>query len=58
MNNSSATMNTFGGNTINIAVQLDSVSPDYDVDRMVDAVKEKLYDSGSYRNVNSISFLR
>ena len=49
---------TFGSNYINLSVNLDSVSPDYDVDRMVDLLKDKLYDSGSYRNINSLSFLR
>ena len=50
--------NTFGSTYIDVAVNLDSVSPDYDVDRMVDLLKDKLYDAGSYRNVNSLSFIR
>ena len=50
--------NTFGSTYFNFSVNLDSVSPDYDVDRMVTLVKEKLYDSGTYRNINSLSFLR
>ena len=59
MNSSAgAATTTFGGTTINLAVNLDSVNPDYEVDRMVDLLKDKLYDSGSYRNVNSLSFLR
>jgi len=53
-----STTNTFGSNYINVSVNLESVSPDYDVDRMVTLVKDKLYDSGTYRNVNSLSFLR
>ena len=55
---STNTSNTFGATYINFSVNLESVSPDYDVDRMVDLVKDKLYDAGSYRNVNSLSFLR
>lgn len=59
MNNTSPTaQNTFGATYVNLSVNLESVSPDYDVDRMVDLVKDKLYDVGSYRNVNSLSFLR
>ena len=46
------------GSTFNFSINLDSVSPDYDVDRMVSLVKEKLYDSGSYRNNNVLSFIR
>ena len=52
------TSNTFGSTYVNLSVNLESVSPDYDVDRMVDLVKDKLYDSGSYRNNNVLSFLR
>ena len=55
---STTTSNTFGATYVNLSVNLESVSPDYDVDRMVDLVKDKLYDAGSYRNVNSLSFLR
>lgn len=55
---STTTQNTFGATYVNLSVNLESVSPDYDVDRMVDLVKDRLYDAGSYRNVNSLSFLR
>jgi hypothetical protein len=53
-----AQTNTFGGTYITMPVTLESVSPDYDVDRMVGLLKDKLYDAGSYRNVNSLSFIR
>ena len=53
-----AQTNTFGSTYVNLSVNLDSVSPDYDVDRMVDLLKDKLYDAGSYRNINSLSFIR
>ena len=55
---SNNTSNTFGATYVNFSVNLESVSPDYDVDRMVDLVKDKLYDSATYRNNNVLSFLR
>ena len=58
MGNGGATSNTFGGSIFNVAVNVDSISSDYDVDRMVDRIKEKLYDDASYRNVNTLSFMR
>lgn len=54
----STTSNTFGSTYVNLSVNLESVSPDYDVDRMVSLVKDKLYDSSMYRNNNVLSFLR
>ena len=56
--NANTQNNTFGSTYVNLSVNLDSVNPDYDVDRMVDLLKDKLYDAGSYRNVNSLSFIR
>ena len=59
MNGTSTTIsNAFGATYVNFSVNLESVSPDYDVDRMVDLVKDKLYDSATYRNNNVLSFLR
>lgn len=55
---STTTSNAFGATYVNFSVNLESVSPDYDVDRMVDLVKDKLYDSATYRNNNVLSFLR
>ena len=57
-NSSSGVNNTFGATTFNLSVNVDKIASDYDVDHMCDLIKEKLYDSGSYRNVNSLSFLR
>lgn len=57
-NTTGAQANTFGSTYVNLSVNLDSVSPEYDVDRMVDILKDRLYDAGSYRNVNSLSFIR
>lgn len=50
--------NAFGATYVNFSVNLESVSPDYDVDRMVGLVKDKLCDSATYRNNNVLSFLR
>lgn len=55
---STTTSNAFGATYVNFSVNLESVSPDYDVDRMIDLVKDKLYDSATYRNNNVLSFLR
>lgn len=49
---------SFGSNYFNVSVNVDQISSDYDVDRMVDRIKDKLYDDASYRNVNTLSFLR
>jgi len=49
---------TFGASTINLAINVDKIDSDYSVDRMVDRVKEKLFESGSYRNNNVLNFLR
>ena len=57
-NSSSGVNNTFGATTFNLSVNVDKIASDYDVDHMCDLIKEKLYDSGSYRNVNSLSFIR
>ena len=57
-NSSSDVNNTFGATTFNLSVNIDKIASDYDVDHMCDLIKEKLYDSGSYRNVNSLSFIR
>jgi hypothetical protein len=52
------TTTSFGSNYFNVSVNVDQISSDYDVDRMVDRIKDKLYDDASYRNVNTLSFLR
>jgi len=57
-NNGNINSNAFGGSVFNVAVNVDSISSDYDVDRMVNRIKEKLYDDASYRNVNTLSFMR
>lgn len=56
--NVSAT-NNYGGNiTFNVGVTVGSLANDYDVDNLVDRIKEDLYDAASYRNTNVLGFLR
>jgi len=50
--------NTFGGNVFNLTMNVDSIASDYDVDRLVERVKTDIYEASSYRNVNSIGFVR
>ena len=59
MTGSGTTTNTtFGATTNNIVINVDKIDSDYSVDQMVDRVKEKLFESGSYRNANVLNFLR
>ena len=58
LGNDTGTMNNFGGNTFNLVMNVDSIASDYDVDRLVERVKTDLYEASSYRNVNSIGFVR
>ena len=51
--------NNFGGNVyVELNMSVGEIGSDYDVDRLVDRVKEDIYDASSYRNVNAVSFLR
>ena len=45
-------------NYFDIDVKVDEIGNDYDVDRMIDRVKEKIYEDSMYRNVNSLNLLR
>ena len=45
-------------NYIDVSVQVDEISNDYDVDQMVDRVKQKIYEDGMYRNNNMINLIR
>ena len=48
-----------GGNVyVELTMNVDQISNDYDVDRIVDRVKADIETAASYRNVNSISLLR
>ncbi|MBO7078863.1 MAG: hypothetical protein J6W64_03530 [Bacilli bacterium] len=51
--------NSYGGNlNLNITMNVDEIGSDYDVDRIVDRVKEVIYDTSSYRNINVLNFTR
>jgi len=39
-------------------VNVDNISDDYDVDQLVERVKEDIYSAASYRNANIINFSR
>lgn len=41
-----------------IDVNVDEIANDYDVDRMVERVKQSIYNETTYRNVNAINFLK
>lgn len=44
--------------TFNIEINVGSLNNDYDVDQLINRIKEELYDSAAYRNVTSLSFIR
>ena len=41
-----------------IDINVDEISNDYDVDRIVTRVKQSIYEESSYRNVNALNFLK
>lgn len=50
---------TYGGDIyLNLSMHVDEIASDYDVDRIADRVKDILYDASSYRNVNTLNFIR
>ena len=50
---------TYGGNIyLNLDMHVDEIGSDYDVDRIADRVKDIIYDASSYRNVNTLNFIR
>ena len=51
--------NTQAGNIyLDIDMHVDEIGSDYDVDRIVNRVKDIIYNASSYRNVNTINFIR
>ena len=53
------TSNNIGGNVyLELTMNVGEISDDYDVDRLVDRVKEDIYEAAAYRNVNVISHSR
>ena len=43
---------------IDVDINVDSISSDYDVDRLSERVKEDIYNDMMYRNVNVVSLRR
>ena len=58
-NNASTTTNNIGGTMyLNFDINVDNISNDYDVDQLVERVKDDIYSAASYRNANIISLSR
>jgi len=58
-NNDSGTTNNLGTNMyLDFTINVDSLSNNYDVDQLVDRVKNDIYNAASYRNINVVNFLR
>lgn len=58
-NNVPATTNNIGGTMyLNFDINVDNISNDYDVDQLVERVKDDIYSAASYRNANIISLSR
>jgi hypothetical protein len=58
-NGASASTNNVGGTMyLNFDINVDSISNDYDVDQLVERVKDDIYNAASYRNANIINFSR
>ena len=50
---------SYGGNIyLNLDMHVDEIANDYDVDKIADRVKDILYNASSYRNVNTLNFIR
>ena len=47
-----------GDNYFDIHINVDELGSDYDVDQLVTRIKQKIYEDSSYRNVNTINFIR
>jgi len=43
---------------LDFTINVDSLSSDYDVDQLVNRVKDDIYNAASYRNINVVNFLR
>ena len=51
--------NTIGGNVyLELTMNVGEIANDYDVDRLVDHVKTKIYEASAYRNLNVINTMR
>ena len=58
MNNTSTGTTTKGDYYFEINIDVDKITNDYDVDKMVDRIKQQITNSAGYRNVNTINMIR
>ena len=58
MNLSSGTSDLMGDWYFNIAINVDKIDSDYDVDKVAARVKQSIYNEATYRNTNAINFLK
>lgn len=58
LNQNTGAAGVLGGINLNLVMNVDEIGSDYDVDRIANRVKEIIYNAGSYRNVNTLNFLR
>jgi len=49
---------TNGNVYLELTMNVGEIGSDYDVDRLVERVKQDIYDASAYRNVNVISSIR
>lgn len=47
-----------GDINLDIDVNVEQISSDYDVDQLVDRIKQNIYQDASYRNIHQINFIR
>ena len=45
-------------NTFDIDITVEKISDDYDVEQMANKIRSMLYEDATYRNINSVSFIR
>ena len=59
MSSNTSINSALGGNIyLDLDMHVDEIGSDYDVDRIANRVKDIIYDASSYRNVNTINFIR
>lgn len=55
-NNSAGTTNNFGGNVyVELNMSVGEIGSDYDVDRLIERMRDDIYSASTYRNVNVVS---
>jgi len=57
--NTNTISNSYGGDIyLDINMHVDEIGSNYDVDKIAERVKDIIYDASSYRNVNTLNFIR